>query len=416
MGSQLSDIKKGIKKKSTLASLLVIPAVVAGLGLLGLQTYSLITGKSFGDMDFNIGKLWETEDNLQLPKDDTESISYLQPLIKQLTEEQVLNHFDADLAKNILPSIRKKKPVQLTNNKESKKMEKRFEKELFSVETIDQVKLTSLIRGEQFSKYVNRLEQEFLINPNITPQKGKWFVGFSFAPTLNYRTFSYDPTLVNGVAIDGNLRYTFGLTEKQRNISDRSISSYTIGFDFGNMISDKLSVFSGIHYAHYGEQVMVCHADSKNPNFQQASFHGESPSYEVFDEENRTRNLPFKNKYSYIEIPVGLSYQAFEFNKSKISIYAALSLQTLCGVNALIYDFDTDYYYYWMNEKNDVFRRFGIGSQIGLTVSQYVADKTELFINPQFKFNLNSTFKEPYPVSQNQYTTGLRIGFKQHIL
>ena len=69
-----------------------------------------------------------------------------------------------------------------------------------------------------------------------------------------------------------------------------------------------------------------------------------------------------------------------------------------------------------MNEKNDVFRRFGIGSQIGLTVSQYVADKTELFINPQFKFNLNSTFKEPYPVSQNQYTTGLRIGFKQHIL
>jgi len=182
------------------------------------------------------------------------------------------------------------------------------------------------------------------------------------------------------------------------------------------MISDKLSVFSGIHYAHYGEQVMVCHADSKNPNFQQASFHGESPSYEVFDEENRTRNLPFKNKYSYIEIPLGLSYQAFEFNKSKISIDAALSLQTLSGVNALIYDFDTDYYYYWMNEKNDVFRRFGIGSQIGLTVSQYVADKTELFINPQFKFNLNSTFKEPYPVSQNQYTTGLRIGFKQHIL
>ena len=69
----------------------------------------------------------------------------------------------------------------------------------------------------------------------------------------------------------------------------------------------------------------------------------------------------------------------------------------------------------YANRKEEIFTKFGIGSEVGITLSQYVGERLELFINPQFKYTLNSTLKKPSPISQNQYATGLRIGFKQQL-
>jgi hypothetical protein len=79
-----------------------------------------------------------------------------------------------------------------------------------------------------------------------------------------------------------------------------------------------------------------------------------------------------------------------------------------------VYDFETDYYY-WADKQESIFRRNGLATSAGITLSQYVTERFEVFINPQFKFNLTSTFERPYPVIQNQYTSGLRIGFKQQV-
>ena len=124
--------------------------------------------------------------------------------------------------------------------------------------------------------------------------------------------------------------------------------------------------------------------------------------------------FPYKTKYSYLEVPLGVSLDFLKLNKLKITADVAVTFQKLDHVNALVYDFETDYYY-WMNSKEELFRKFGIGTMGGVTLSQFVGERLEMFVNPHFKINLNSTFKKPYPVEQNQYTTGIRLGLKHQI-
>ncbi|PCJ67928.1 MAG: hypothetical protein COA58_01965 [Bacteroidetes bacterium] len=415
MGIHLDNIKKSIKAKSTLATIAIVPAVLAGLTLLGFQTYSLITGKSFRDLNFDIGRLWESGESLE-NVDLIETSESTRNIF-----QDILTKTEASLEERIknlrIPTVIAKQASLVQPNKveTSADVRERSTFELYDLTLIENVDLSGAFQSKQLLKYFSRLENEYLINPDMIPRQGKWYIGFSFSPTLNYRTFSYDPSLVNGVAIDGDYRYTFGLTEASRNLSDKSITSYTIGIDFGRRISKRLSLFSGFHYAHYGEQVQVRAANRDNPNYESATFINRKPEYEIYSTEDNSLNIPYTNKYSYFEIPLGVSFDFIQLNKSKVTIDAGISLQKLDHVNALVYDFDTDYYY-WMNRKDQIFREYGIGSSAGITLSQFVGERLEIFVNPHFKMNLNSTFKKPYPVNQNQYSSGLRLGMKHHIL
>jgi hypothetical protein len=408
-------MKKAIKAKSTLATLAIAPAVLAGLTLLGFQTYSLITGKSFQDLNFSIGKLWETSENLN-DQSQVESTLSTRSIFKEIlskTEESPVDR----IKQFKLPNIVAKEATIVTPNRvaESTDVRTRPVLELFDLTLIENVDLRTSFQSKQLLKYFERLDNEYLINPNMIPKQGKWYIGFSLSPTLNYRTFSYDPSLVNGVAVDGQYRYTFGLTEDSRNISDKSVTSYTIGLDIGRRINNRLSVYSGFYYAHYGEQVQVRGVDVDNPNYENASFMDKKPQYEIYSTNESSKNIPYTNKYSYFEIPLGASIDLVQMNKSKVTLDAGISLQKLDHVNALVYDFDTDYYY-WVNRKDQIFREYGVGTMAGVTLSQFVSERLEMFVNPHFKINLNSTFKKPYPVDQNQYSSGLRIGAKHHIL
>jgi len=391
----------------------VTPLVISGLALVGFQTYSLVTGKSFKDINFEIGKLWEqvSGNNVNTPIQSSQIVKSIIPKSNQVLPEIVspLTHFQ----KTEIPDIQPKNASLVKPNRYEQEVGRQFDK-LDGLNQISNIEISTISQNPLLSKYYNRLASDYLINPNLAPNQGKWYVGFGFSPTLNYRSFSYDPSNVSGVAVSGNYRYTFGLTENQRNTTDKVVTSYNIGIDFGRYISSKARIFSGIHYASYGEQILVANVDKANLNYAGAEFMGLLPLYEGFNSENSSENLPYTNRYAYYEIPVGISLDCIQFEKSKVSMDVAMSFLKLSEVNALVYDFETDYYY-WITDKNEIFRKHGVGGLIGITASQFVAERLELFINPQFKINFNSTFQKPYPVNQNQYSTGLRIGFKQHL-
>lgn len=411
MSYRLTSLKSLFAGKVSLAAVVVTPLVLGGLALVGFQTYSLVTGKRFKDLNFDIGRLWEQVTNKQAiePKQEVR-------FIKSVPNPNFVfpqNRDNTPLRTVELPVIKSKDAKLVSPNKYQQDVLPQFDK-LEALPNISDIDIPTLLQTPFLTKYYNRLSSENLINPNISPYQGKWFIGFAFSPTLNYRTFSYDAHYVNGVAIDGNYRYTFGLTEKERNTSDKAITSFNIGIDFGKSINARSRIVSGIYFAKYGEQLQVKNADHTNLNYPNAAFMGHTPIYEVFDENQPEANIPYSNAYSYLEIPVGISFDFIHYDRSKISLDAALSFQKLLDVNALVYDFNTDYYY-WITEKNQLFREYSMGGMLGITASQFVADKLELFVNPQFKINLNSTFQKPYPVNQNQYSAGLRIGFRQQL-
>jgi hypothetical protein len=409
----LYHIKKLADHKSKLLYWAIVPAVLLGLALLFFQTYSLVTGKTFRDFDFNIGKLWQTEvvarvknnaNAFKIPKENAAS-----PF---LPDQSLI--LLANLKKLVIPALFAKQTTLQPSATIAVKSNTTYVNELFNLSLKENISIASAVQSKQLQKYYAKIESDYLINPDMLPKKGKWYVGVSFTPTLNYRTFSYDASQVAGIAQVDAYIYTFGLTESSRNQTDKPITSYTIGLDIGRIVNDRISVFSGIHYANYGEQIMVRAADTKNPNYESAHFMGRCALYERFDPQDRSDNIPYTNTYSFIEIPVGVNIAVKSFDKSRVSMDVGFNVQKMDHVNALVYDFETDYYY-WLNRKEEIFAKFGVGSEVGVTVSQYVGERLELFINPQFKYTLNSTLKKPSPITQNQYATGLRIGFKQQL-
>ena len=413
MLADLYHIKKLADHKSKLLYWAIVPAVLLGLALLFFQTYSLVTGKTFRDFDFNIGKLWQTEaSSLRINKANPfKTLTITEKRVEQLSQGPTLL---ANLKKLVIPTLPTKRMILQSSEHIEVKANTSYANELFDLSLIDNVSIASAVQSKQLQKYYAKIESDYLINPDMLPKKGKWYVGGSFTPTLNYRTFSYDASQVAGIAQVDAYIYTFGLTESSRNQTDKPITSYTVGLDVGRIVTDRISVYSGIHYANYGEQIMVRVADTENPNYESAHFMGNCALYERFDPQDRADNVPYTNTYSFIEIPLGVNVTVKSFEKSKVSMDVGINLQKMDHVNALVYDFETDYYY-WLNRKEEIFAKFGIGSEVGVTVSQYVGERLELFINPQFKYTLNSTLKKPSPITQNQYATGLRIGFKQQL-
>ncbi len=409
----LYHIKKLADHKSKLLYWAIVPAVLLGLALLFFQTYSLVTGKTFRDFDFNIGKLWQTEDVARvINKENALKIPKENPASPFLPDQSLT--LLANLKKLIIPALSAKHTTLQPSATVAVKSNTTYLNELFNLSLKENISIASAVQSKQLQKYYAKIGSDYLINPDMLPKKGKWYVGVSFTPTLNYRTFSYDASQVAGIAQVDAYIYTYGLTESARNQTDKPITSYTVGLDIGRIVNDRISVFSGIHYANYGEQIMVRAADTKNPNYESAHFMGRCALYERFDPQDRSDNIPYTNTYSFIEIPVGVNIAVKSFDKSRVSMDVGFNVQKMDHVNALVYDFETDYYY-WLNRKEEIFAKFGVGSEVGVTVSQYVGERLELFINPQFKYTLNSTLKKPSPITQNQYATGLRIGFKQQL-
>ena len=411
MVADWQNIKKYFTGKVSLATLVITPLVLGGLGLLGFQTYSLITGKSFKDINFDIGRLWESKNNtVKEELTDANVVYRIKPVPENVSIEQVLS---PKIRSKFLPVIQRKR-ASIVKSESPEITTPVFSAEFTDLEAISDIDIISNFQNPLLIKYYSRLEKEYLIDPNIIPQMGNWYFGFSFSPTLNYRSFGYDARYVSGVAVHGNYRYTYGLTEETRNISDKAISSFNIGIDIGRRITERLNVYTGLYYSNYGEQLQVSPVNKADPNYEESEFLNKSPLYEVYDAESSENNIPYTNKYSYIEIPLGVSYDLFVLEKFKVAVDGGINFQKLDNVNALVYDFETDYYY-WITEKEEIFRQYGVGVSTGATISQFVGERLEMFVNPQFKYNLNSTFKKPYPVNQNQYSTGLRIGFKRHL-
>lgn len=398
-------------KSSTRMSLLLIPAITIGLSLLGFQTYIWVTGDTFKGFSLDIGRLWSSEN---IPEDKPDEQEIFSSYVDESDDSDA--SLTSELDRVILPGLKSKKTETIKQVFEQEIMTSSSanKKITSTLNRINHIDIYSLINNELHVKYIHRLKSESLISPNMVPKHGKLYWGFNFSPAFSYRTFNIDMNKVNGVAEDQNRIYTTGLTEEKRNTLDKAITSYSFGVDFGKQLNQKFSVYSGFHIAGYGEQIQVTTVNRGNPNFCHAKFHDREPAYSATESSINTGNIPFTNQYKYIEIPLGFQYTISKFDKAKIAIDLGAYYQKVYQVNALLYDFDTDYYY-WFNDNDAIIKDRGLGASAGVSLIQNLTERIELTFNPYMKFNLNSTFSDSYSVQQNQYSTGVRVGVRQQI-
>ncbi len=406
----MQDINNN-NKSSTRMSLLLVSAITVGLSLLGFQTYIWVTGETFKGFSLDIGRLWSSDD---IPEDKLDEQTTYGSYVNEVEDTEV--SLSSELDGVILPILKSKKTetIKQVFEQEIVTSSSAIEKIASTLDRIDHIDINPLINNDFHAKYIDRLKSESLISPNMVPKQGKLYWGVNFSPAFSYRTFNIDVNKVNGIAEDQNRVYTTGLTEEKRNSLDKAITAYSFGVDFGKQIGEKFSIYSGFHIAGYGEQILVSTINQENPNFCYAEFHNRKPAYAATESTLNSKNIPFTNHYKYIEIPLGVQYTISKFDKAKIAIDLGAYCQKVYQVNALLYDFDTDYYY-WFNDNDAIIKDKGLGISIGASLIQNLTERIELTFNPYMKFNLNSTFSDSYSVHQNQYSTGVRVGIRQQI-
>jgi hypothetical protein len=406
----MQDINNN-NKSSTRMSLLLVPAITIGLSLLGFQTYIWVTGETFKGFSLDIGRLWSSDDT---PVDKLDEQKTPSSYVDEVEDTEV--SLSSELDGIILPNLKSKntETIKQVFEQEIVTSSSAIEKIASTLDRIDHIDINPLINNDLHAKYIDRLKSESLISPNMVPKQGKLYWGVNFSPAFSYRIFNIDVNKVNGIAEDQNRVYTTGLTEEKRNTLDKAITAYSFGLDFGKQIGEKFSVYSGFHIAGYGEQILVSTINQENPNFCYAEFHNRKPAYAATESTLNSKNIPFTNQYKYIEIPLGVQYTVSKFDKAKIAIDLGAYCQKVYQVNALLYDFDTDYYY-WFNDNDAIIKDKGLGISVGASLIQNLTERIELTFNPYMKFNLNSTFSDSYSVHQNQYSTGVRVGIRQQI-
>ncbi|MEK9601380.1 MAG: hypothetical protein VW147_06020 [Bacteroidota bacterium] len=406
----MQDINNN-NKSSTRMSLLLVSAITVGLSLLGFQTYIWVTGETFKGFSLDIGRLWSSDD---IPEDKLDEQTTYGSYVNEVEDTEV--SLSSELDGVILPILKSKKTetIKQVFEQEIVTSSSAIEKIASTLDRIDHIDINPLINNDFHAKYIDRLKSESLISPDMVPKQGKLYWGINFSPAFSYRIFNIDVNKVNGIAEDQNRVYTTGLTEEKRNSLDKAITAYSFGVDFGKQIGEKFSIYSGFHIAGYGEQILVSTINQENPNFCYAEFHNRKPAYAATESTLNSKNIPFTNHYKYIEIPLGVQYTISKFDKAKIAIDLGAYCQKVYQVNALLYDFDTDYYY-WFNDNDAIIKDKGLGISVGASLIQNLTERIELTFNPYMKFNLNSTFSDSYSVHQNQYSTGVRVGIRQQI-
>lgn len=407
MGTVLQNKDRSLRKWiRRYASAMAMMVVLGGMALL----YQYIIGKAGGArLNFDIGSLWNNEGNVNQPILDEDIIVEFLPqlsLAREVTMPEIrhssLQEAPMETKGRINPiaagPVEMKQGVIVGSSR---------------MERVELLEIPSPITSELERRYLQQLKKDYLLPQSVIPTKGKWFVGLSFAPNFSYRTLAYKDEMV-GMKVVDNTRYVYGMTETYRDNTDQALGTFFGELEIGYNINSRWYLASGISYGVYGEKIQVSRL-SQEEQLLAREVISDVPCYASPQIESGEGEISFDNEYNSIEVPFVIGYQILQKEKWGVNIEISSFYRRLHKVNALVYDFNHDYYY-WVNQSiEDVFKKSMFGGGVSVGFSQFLGNTTEFILSPNFKMNFLSSYMDDYPVDQKQYSVGLRIGLRKHL-
>ena len=115
-----------------------------------------------------------------------------------------------------------------------------------------------------------------------------------------------------------------------------------------------------------------------------------------------------RSMLSYFEIPIILNYTLYSFRSIEFSINGGLSL-------GLLRESRGYYLNQTLNEltdisKSDMIRKAILNGRVGVALHWKIGRKSSLFLQPEYRFNLQSTLNNSSEVNQRYLTAGLQFG------
>ncbi|MFT4522395.1 MAG: hypothetical protein ACI8ZN_001345 [Bacteroidia bacterium] len=416
MGSTQNISKQIIRKRLKFGALILSPILLIGVAAIGFQLWFGVNGE-FSLFNFDIGKLWPWSDSKEVVRSEpivetTERFRITPPSAPNETKSPYAN-----LAKfsSTIPKVPK-----ISNQTSLATMVA----QRVYISSTDVLQVQPFI-PENFTrsgKYIDLSKKDYLIPNDLKAKRSTFALGASFAPSVTYRRLNYND--LNAVArVDQQQAYTYGQSREYRKNNDRAILNFYSGVDFYYHPNSNWSFQTGFYYSSHGEKLQVIDASEKgsgqnlplSPNSPFAKHQGIFDSPEMVDF-NPDQELPFSNYYGFLEVPVLASYRILNLTThTSFQIQLGASYAYLDHADAVLYNYETNQYYWIPSSDFKLFNKHFLNMIGGVSVSQYISEEIELFVNPQFKTAVTQTFRSDYEIKQNQWALGLRLGMKVHL-
>lgn len=258
-----------------------------------------------------------------------------------------------------------------------------------------------------------------LNNPNITPlsiesvvnsfkgqQKKKINWDIYFTPTVSYRKLSENKSFSNSSF--SSLSTLPQLNNINSIVTHKPDFGLEVGLTGKYPVSSNLKVKAGVQFNINRYDIKVFNAPNQLATIRLNSRYAASDTLNAITTYSNLSGYHtdwLQNFYFQISAPVGVEFKVRGDDKVQFGIATTLQPTYLLGDR--IYLISTDYKNY--AQVPYLVRKWNINSSLETFVS-YSTGQLKWQVGPQFRYQLLSSFIDKYPVKENLYNFGLKVG------
>jgi hypothetical protein len=248
------------------------------------------------------------------------------------------------------------------------------------------------------------LENKSVNNPTVKEQsilpkieKIKPVIAFDFSGAPNFSTIKY-----------GNGSYNYKTYIEESRQSEREIPSFTAAF--GIIISfEKFITETGLKHSSLTSDFSY---SETYISIDTSASHWDSLTWvHVEDTVNGETHYIATNRISFIEVPALIGYR-INANRFEIEIKTGVMMSIITSANTTIFSLNTGNVVKYDELEDSPYRKKH-WSAIGTVQILYdLNERFSAFVQPSFKYGLNSLFKDNYTVTKRIQSVAAGIGFR----
>jgi hypothetical protein len=229
-----------------------------------------------------------------------------------------------------------------------------------------------------------------------------------FTPTVSYRRLSANKAYKNSPAFADPINYPFAsLSDVNKAVTHKPDMGLEIGFSTRYPLSKNLNLRGGLQFNvnRYDIKAFVYNGEQATINLNGAG-NNSVTAWTYYRNYNGYKTDWLKNFYFSVSAPIGAELTLFGNKKTSFGI--AGTVQPTYILSDRAYLISTDYKNY--AEVPSLIRNVNLNTSFETFINYTSRNKTKWQVGPQVRYQVLSSFQNKYPVRENLFDFGLKIG------
>jgi hypothetical protein len=241
--------------------------------------------------------------------------------------------------------------------------------------------------------------------PIKLPKKITWQLYFT--PTFSYRRLSANKSFKNTGPFADPIAYPFSaLTDVNRAVTHKPDMGLQLGFAARYPLSKNLKLRAGMQFNINRYDIKAYISNGEQATINLSGDNNSVTTWTHYRNYNGYKSDWLKNYYLSVSVPIGAEFTIFGNNRTSFGV--AGTVQPTYILKDRAYLISTDYKNYakvpWL------VRRTNINTSFETFVNFTSRNKTKWQIGPQVRYQVLSSFHSKYPVAENLFDFGVKLG------